>query len=555
MKRNILWIIVGTTILFLAAVAIYLYRSGAIKPRAEGEIVALSIDPSSGTHDLNETFDLNIQLNTAGIVVDGVDLKNLKFDPQILEIQDVDPAAVGTQILVKSSVLTQVTLNSADQASGTVTLSIATPAGASGFSGVETIATVSFKAKNIASATNVSFDFQLGDTTDTNVMSAGADVLVAVGSGAYTIQETPPPTPTVDLKANDSDGPIEIESGQAAKLSWTATPEGAICTASDGDSGWPGVRDLSGDYTSGALTQATVFRLSCTNGGDPVNDSVTVNIKELPPAPLPDVTVRVNGRKEVTIGSSDSVTLTWTSTNADTCVASGSWSGTQAKSGSTTLGPFTQAKSYTLTCTNSVGNVHDRAFIYIENQPPPVIPAVNIKANNLEGPITINYNQAASLSWGSTDADTCIASNGWSGSKATSGEESTGPLTESETYTLTCSKGENNSVDSVTVNVSGQPSAKPGPSDGNITTATTTPSSIATTKPRTTKTTTASKTQQLYQGGVIKPWALWVFYAVIPLSITGAIVFFYIKRKRQKTDQSSNDDLNNLPGDWPNSSI
>jgi hypothetical protein len=42
------------------------------------------------------------------------------------------------------------------------------------------------------------------------------------------------------------------------------------------------------------------------------------------------------------------------------------------------------------------------------------------------------------LTWSSTDATSCVASGGWSGSRATSGSESVGPLTVDTTFTLSC---------------------------------------------------------------------------------------------------------------------
>jgi len=84
-------------------------------------------------------------------------------------------------------------------------------------------------------------------------------------------------------------------------------------------------------------------------------------------------------------------------------------------------------------------------------------PTVDIKANNSDGPISIAYNTAATLSWTSTNATGCTASNGWSGLKATSGSESTGNLTSSKTYTLTCTGPGGSADNSVTVNVGAPP--------------------------------------------------------------------------------------------------
>lgn len=81
-------------------------------------------------------------------------------------------------------------------------------------------------------------------------------------------------------------------------------------------------------------------------------------------------------------------------------------------------------------------------------------PTVDLKANNSDGPITIAYGSSATLSWNSTNANSCSASGGWSGSKSLSGSESTGNLTSSKIYTLTCTGSGGSSSDNVTVNVS-----------------------------------------------------------------------------------------------------
>lgn len=65
-------------------------------------------------------------------------------------------------------------------------------------------------------------------------------------------------------------------------------------------------------------------------------------------------------------------------------------------------------------------------------------PTVDLKVNDSDDPISIPYNTAATLSWTTTNATTCTASDSWSGSKAISGSESTGNLTSIATYVLTC---------------------------------------------------------------------------------------------------------------------
>ena len=80
-------------------------------------------------------------------------------------------------------------------------------------------------------------------------------------------------------------------------------------------------------------------------------------------------------------------------------------------------------------------------------------PTADIKANGSDGPITIPYNTSATISWTSSNASSCTVSPpglGWSG---TFGAHSTGNLTSSKTYTLTCTGPGGSASDSVTVNV------------------------------------------------------------------------------------------------------
>jgi uncharacterized repeat protein (TIGR01451 family) len=79
-------------------------------------------------------------------------------------------------------------------------------------------------------------------------------------------------------------------------------------------------------------------------------------------------------------------------------------------------------------------------------------PNVDIKANGYDNSITIPYNTSATLSWTSDNADYCVASGAWSGTKRTSGSESTGNLTSGpKTYTLTCYGPGGSESDSVTI--------------------------------------------------------------------------------------------------------
>jgi uncharacterized repeat protein (TIGR01451 family) len=84
------------------------------------------------------------------------------------------------------------------------------------------------------------------------------------------------------------------------------------------------------------------------------------------------------------------------------------------------------------------------------------VPTVDIKANGSDGTVTIPYNSSANLTWTSTNATSCYASGDWSGTKGTSGSETTYNLTYSKTYTITCTGSGGSASDSVTVNTQSQ---------------------------------------------------------------------------------------------------
>lgn len=69
--------------------------------------------------------------------------------------------------------------------------------------------------------------------------------------------------------------------------------------------------------------------------------------------------------------------------------------------------------------------------------PPQNTPTVTLSAS----PTSIPSGGMVTLTWSSTNATTCTATGGWTGSRATSGTEQAGPLTAAASYSLSCSSG------------------------------------------------------------------------------------------------------------------
>jgi hypothetical protein len=149
------------------------------------------------------------------------------------------------------------------------------------------------------------------------------------------------------------------------------------------------------------------------------------------------------------ISPGGSATLSWSSTNATSCTASGGWSGSKATSGSQTVSP-SGTTTYTLTCSGSSSSASDSETITVAGSSAP--PLVLIDAF----PETIAPGNSAGLAWATANATSCTASGGWSGSKPLTGSQIVNP-SSTAAYTLTCSGPGGSSSDSQTVTVSPAP--------------------------------------------------------------------------------------------------
>jgi hypothetical protein len=146
--------------------------------------------------------------------------------------------------------------------------------------------------------------------------------------------------PTATLQASST----TIASGDAATLTWSSI-NATSCTASGG---WSGALAASGTRSTGALSAATTFTLACSGpGGTSVPATVTVSIS------TPTATLSVYPSVIAPGGSS---TLTWSSTNATACTASGGWSGALGTSGTKPTGTVDTTTSYSLACSGPAGN-------------------------------------------------------------------------------------------------------------------------------------------------------------------------------------------------------
>jgi hypothetical protein len=277
-----------------------------------------------------------------------------------------------------------------------------------------------------------------GDETTNNLTSTRTYTIICNGIGgtatdSVTINAKHPLVPSVDIKANGSDGPITIDYNTSANLTWTSTNAGS-CYATGS---WSGDKDLSGSEFTNNLTSTRTYTIVCNGDGGTATDNVTINVEQ-PSAPTVDI--KANGSNgPITIDYNTSANLSWTSSNADACFAYSAWSGEKGLNGSEQTNNLTSSKTYIISCSGQGGYAQDSVTINVKHPPAHEAPSVDIKANGSDGPITINYNSSAELTWVSANADACFAYSAWSGEKSLNGSEQTGILTSSKTYIISCS--------------------------------------------------------------------------------------------------------------------
>jgi Subtilase family len=173
------------------------------------------------------------------------------------------------------------------------------------------------------------------------------------------------------------------------------------------------------------------------------------------------------GAPTLTLGAASiapgaSTTITWSSVNATSCTASGSWTGTLAASGSQTITPAgAGSETFTLTCTNA-GGTSAAASETLAVGVPPAAPTLTL------GAASVVFGNSTTITWSSVNATGCTASGNWSGTLATSGSQTLTPTTiGADSYSLTCANAAGNSpAAAVNLTVNGIPTAVPPTSGG-----------------------------------------------------------------------------------------
>ncbi len=114
------------------------------------------------------------------------------------------------------------------------------------------------------------------------------------------------------------------------------------------------------------VASAAPFHL-ISNSGSLTIDEVSLTAPAVLPPSAPTLSFSASPS---TIASGQQSTLSWTSTNATSCNASGGWSGAKAVSGTSAVAP-TATTTYSLSCSGAGGSVSAGTTVTVSSTPPP----------------------------------------------------------------------------------------------------------------------------------------------------------------------------------------
>ncbi|MEK7556158.1 MAG: peptidoglycan-binding protein [Patescibacteria group bacterium] len=129
---------------------------------------------------------------------------------------------------------------------------------------------------------------------------------------------------------------------------------------------WTTITSPSFSLTAGAHVLRIAMDTSSSVTSSIANfNFLTVRVPGATPAPT--LTLSAN---PTSVSSGGQSTLTWSTTNATSCIANDGWSGTKAINGTSAVTP-TQTATYTLACTGAGGSVTQSVTVSVTTTPPP----------------------------------------------------------------------------------------------------------------------------------------------------------------------------------------
>lgn len=121
-------------------------------------------------------------------------------------------------------------------------------------------------------------------------------------------------------------------------------------------------------YQKNVAKGSHTLKITMSNASSSCNRYLYVDVAELYslPSVTPAPTVSISASPQ-TVASGAQSTISWTSTNATSCSASGAWSGSVATSGTYATPSLTADSTYTLTCSGPGGSTTSAVLVTIQN--------------------------------------------------------------------------------------------------------------------------------------------------------------------------------------------
>lgn len=206
--------------------------------------------------------------------------------------------------------------------------------------------------------------------------------------------------PTVNVKANDSDGSLNIVAPASYSIGWSSAGQGTINCSKSGD--WSGSGQGAGtEQFNDVLTAGTyTYTVTCSDGsGLSASDTALVNVVN--PAKPPVVNFNINGQtgRNLTLyfETSPIIYLEWNAQYATLgCTNSGDWDGSAYSHYSNEFrGLATGTYNYVVTCSNPLGAVIKTIKVNIKaGVPDTTPPTVSITSppngSNVSGAIAVS---------------------------------------------------------------------------------------------------------------------------------------------------------------------
>lgn len=256
---------------------------------------------------------------------------------------------------------------------------------------------------------------------------------VGIFDGEQDLENNPVPAPTVTLSAS----PTTVNAGGNVTLLWTSTNATSLSINN-------GIGAVSGPNGSMVVnpTVTSTYTITATNdsGSTSANATVTIGTINKPTVNLSTT------YSTITLGQS--VTLSWTSSEADELILNEGIGVVTGPNGNRTVSPKTTT-TYTISATNEGGVSTDSVTITVQTL---ARPAVTLGASDT----SIFPGQSVTLNWTSQRATTLTINQGIGAVTRPKGNRVVNP-NSTTTYTLTGTNASGSDTDSVTITVSAPP--------------------------------------------------------------------------------------------------